>query len=101
MLNSIEYKNLIAHMYENIKKFSIFQAQIGLECYFFLLIDVKMPTVVGILTLMSKKKFMLSCVEHEKSFIASGPDLQYDQWQHILSYLPSHAKIWKGKAIGL
>ena len=34
MLNSTEHKNLIAHVYENIKKFSIFQAQIGLECYF-------------------------------------------------------------------
>ena len=48
MLNSIEHENLIAHMYENIEKFSIFPAQIGLECYFFLFINVKMPTIVGI-----------------------------------------------------
>ena len=34
MLNSAEHKILIAHMYENIKKFSILQAQISLECYF-------------------------------------------------------------------
>ena len=34
MLNSIEHKILIAHKYENSKKFSIFQAQISLECYF-------------------------------------------------------------------
>ena len=27
---------------------------------FFLLINVKMPTIVGILTFMSRKKFMLS-----------------------------------------
>ena len=33
-----------------------------------------MPTIVGILTLMSQKKFMVSSVEHEKSFITSGPD---------------------------
>ena len=42
---------------------------------YFPLINVKMPTIVGILTLMSRKNFMLSCVEHEKSFITSGPDL--------------------------
>ena len=27
-----------------------------------------MPTIVGILTFMSGKNFMLSCVEHEKKF---------------------------------
>ena len=36
---------------------------------FFLLINVKMPTIVGILTFMSRKNFMLNC------FITSGPDL--------------------------
>ena len=40
---------------------------------FFLLINVKMPTIVGILTSMSRKNFMLSQVEHEISFITSGP----------------------------
>ena len=34
MLNSIEHKILIACKFENIKKFSIFQAQMSLECYF-------------------------------------------------------------------
>ena len=29
---------------------------------------------VGILTFMSRKHFMFSCVEHEKSFITSGPE---------------------------
>ena len=33
-LNSVKHKILIARKYENIKKFSIFQAQISLECYF-------------------------------------------------------------------
>ena len=42
---------------------------------FFLLINVKMPTNIGNLSLMSRKKFMLSRVEHEKSFITAGPDL--------------------------
>ena len=35
---------------------------------FFPLINVKTPTIVGILTFMSRKNFMLSCVEHEKKF---------------------------------
>ena len=43
---------------------------------FILLINVKMPTVVGILTFMSRIKFMLSLVEHEKSFITPGPGLK-------------------------
>ena len=37
-----------------------------------MLINVKMPTIVGILTFMSRINFMLSLVEHEKSFITSG-----------------------------
>ena len=40
---------------------------------FFPFINVKMPTIVGILTFMSRKNFMLNGVEHEKSFITSGP----------------------------
>ena len=39
----------------------------------FMFINVKMPTIVGILTFMSRKNFMLNSVEHEKSFITSGP----------------------------
>ena len=65
---------------------------------FFLLINVKMPTIVGILTFISGKNsilglsepktadffyvyiltsiqnFMVNSVEHEKSFITSGPE---------------------------
>ena len=40
---------------------------------FIMLINVKMPTNVGILTFMSRRNFVLSRVEHEKSFIISGP----------------------------
>ena len=43
---------------------------------FFLLIKIEMPTVVDISTFMSRKIFMLICVEHEKSFITFGPDFQ-------------------------
>ena len=45
---------------------------------FFMLIYVKMPTIVGILTFVSRINFVLSCVKHGKSFITSEPvwDLQ-------------------------
>ena len=39
---------------------------------FFLLINVKMPTIVGILTFISSKNFMLRRAEHEFFFITSG-----------------------------
>ena len=37
------------------------------EVVFIMLINVKMPKIIGILTLMSMINFMLKCVEHEKS----------------------------------
>ena len=42
MLNSAEHEILNAYKYKNIKKFSIFQAQINLKMLFFLFIKVKM-----------------------------------------------------------
>ena len=45
------------------------------DVVFIMLINVKMPTFVGILAFMSRIKFVLSLVEHEKSVITSGPDL--------------------------
>ena len=50
---------------------------------FFPLINVQMPTIVGILTFMSRKNFMLYWVEHEKSFITSGPGCLY--WPQPIS----------------
>ena len=41
---------------------------------FFRLMNVKMPTVIGILTFMNRKNFMLSWVEYENFFITSGPN---------------------------
>ena len=38
-----------------------------------MLIDIKMPTIVGILAFMSWISFLLSWVEYEKSFITLGP----------------------------
>ena len=45
------------------------------DVVFIMLINVKMPTIDGILTFMSRINFMPSCVEHGKSFITSGPGL--------------------------
>ena len=42
-----------------------------------MLINVKMPTIVGILTFMSWISFMLSWVEDEKSFLTLGPSPVY------------------------
>ena len=41
---------------------------------FIMLINVTMPITVDILTFMNMINFMLSRVEHEKSFITSWPD---------------------------
>ena len=54
-------------------KIMIFLAYKLLVSVFILLINVKMPTTIGILTFMSGINFMLSSAEHEKSFITSGP----------------------------
>ena len=46
-------------------KKKIFFAFKLLDGVFILLINVKMPTMVGILTFMSRINFMLSLVEHD------------------------------------
>ena len=40
---------------------------------FILLINVRMATIVSILTFIRRINFMLSRVEHEKSLISPGP----------------------------
>ena len=74
---------------------------------FFLLINVKIPTIIGILTIMGRKNnilgylslknaeildifilmsiwnFMLSWVEYEKFFITSGPGMMQKMIKHI------------------
>ena len=42
---------------------------------FVMLINIKMAAIVGTLTFMNRINFVLSSVEHGKSFITSGPDL--------------------------
>ena len=54
------------------------------DIVFIMLINVKMPTILGILTFMRRINFVLSLVEHEKSFISftyKRPALE--QWDKI------------------
>ena len=44
---------------------------------FIMLINVKMPTIYGILTFISRINFVLSRVEHEKSLITSGTGILF------------------------
>ena len=60
MLNSVEHEILNAHKYKNIKKFSFFSGSDKRSRLFFLLINVKMPTIFDILTFKSRKNFMPS-----------------------------------------
>ena len=46
---------------------------LNLRFVFIMLMHVKRPTIVGILTYMSRINFVLSRVEYEKPFKTSGP----------------------------
>ena len=87
MLNSVEHKILNAHKIK-ISRNSAFLGSDKPRMLFFPLINVKMPTTVGILTFMSRKNYMRSLVEHAKSFITSGPDLTY-------MYKPNNVAVWE------
>ena len=66
MLNSNEHEIVTAHKklkYRQIKKFLALSLSDGV---FILLKNVKMPTIVGILTFMSRINFVHSWVEYEK-----------------------------------
>ena len=61
MLNSVEHEILDAHKLKISRNSAFFL--LGSDkprMLFFLLINVKVPTIVGILTFMSRKNFMLS-----------------------------------------
>ena len=51
------------------------------------LINMKMPTIVGIFIFVSRENFMLSCVEHEKRFITSGPGRKRDRVENAVPRL--------------
>ena len=74
MLNSAKHEILML-ISKEISRNSAFSCSNKLRMLLFLLINVKMPTIVGILTFMNRKSFLLSRAEHEKSFtcITSGP----------------------------
>ena len=55
MLNSTEHEISTAH-----------KTKIPTEVVFIMLINVKIPTIVGILTFMGRINFVLSLVENEK-----------------------------------
>ena len=56
MLNSVGHKILNAQKYINIKKFSFFFSSDKPRMLLFPLINVKMPTIVGILTFYEQEK---------------------------------------------
>ena len=72
MLNSAEHEIRNSHKYR-ISRNSVFSGSDMPRMLFFLLINVKMPTNVGILVFTSRKNFMLILIEHGKSFITLGP----------------------------
>ena len=72
MLNSTEHEISTANKnYPQIKKY--FGLNL-LDAVLIMLINVKMPTIVGILTFMSRINYVLSLAEHEKSFTTWRPD---------------------------
>ena len=72
MLNSVENEIVpfIKIKYQQIKLFFL---QSIAEHDIFLPINIKMPTIVGILIFISRKIYIFNSVEHEKSFIKWGP----------------------------
>ena len=65
MPNSTEHEILNAHKYKiSRNSVVVFLGSDKPRMLFFLLIDVKMPTSVGILTFMSRKNFMFIRVKH-------------------------------------
>ena len=63
---SAKFQLLIKLKYLQMKKFLALSFS---DAVFIMLINVKMPTIVGILTFMCRINFVLSWVEHGKSFI--------------------------------
>ena len=47
------------------------------DVVFIMLVNVKIPTTIGIVKSMSRINFVLGCVEHQKSFITLVLDFAY------------------------
>ena len=66
------------------------------DAVFILLINVKMPTIVGILTFMSRMNFMLQLSWEWKQFYTLGTVLQVTGWAPVVCW--SHIKsvlLWR------
>ena len=59
MLNPVKHEILNVYKYKHVKKLAFLSSNKP-RMLFFPLINVKMPTIVGTLTFMSRKNFMLS-----------------------------------------
>ena len=87
MLNSTAHRISTTHRSLKRWKISVFLAFKSSNYVFIPLINVKMPTIVGILTFMSRIIFVLSSVEHGKSFITSVPDVcQHGRMREALGH---------------
>ena len=79
MPNSSEHEICLAHKNEY-RKINIFLLEFKTRVVFILLINVKMPTIVGNLTFISRINYMLSYVKHEKN-------RRHDMGLHCLGFL--------------
>ena len=68
MLNSTEDEISTPHKKLKYRQMKMFLALSLSDNVFIMLINVKMPTIVGILTFMSRKIFVLSWDKHKKNF---------------------------------
>ena len=75
MLNSAEHKICLANKSQTTNNYKFFLAKHSWAWKVSLLINMKMPTIVGIFTFISRENFMLSRAEHEKRFITWRPVL--------------------------
>ena len=67
----MKFQLLIKLKYQQIKKFLALSLS---DVVFIVVINVKMPMIVGILTFMSMINLVLSRVEHEKKFYNLGQE---------------------------
>ena len=77
---------------KNIKKFSFFSGSDNLRMLFFQLINVKMPTTVGILTFMSRKNFVWILIETN---VYISNELIFSYVYRSVNYIGSLAKFTK------
>ena len=85
MLNSAENEICSAYEKLNTSNLNFLPAQQNWAWNFFLLINIKMPSTVGILISISRKNVMLNWVEYEKMFYNLGPSSQSEH--HLRTWL--------------